>query len=339
MNGVSVLIVWTAAHQIDIGAMQVGNMIAFITYSMLIIMSFLMIAIVSMILPRAGVAAERVDEVLDVKPSIVDPIEPVDMAIVEERQGPHAGTIHFDHVSFRYEGADEPVLQDIDFVAEPGKTTAVIGSTGCGKSTLLNLIPRFYDVTEGAVFIDGVDIRNMRLSDLHALLGYVPQKGILFTGTIESNIRFGGDDISDEAVQEAAEVAQATEFINSRDDGYEEFISQGGTNVSGGQKQRLSIARAIAKGAKILLFDDSFSALDYKTDAKLRQALHAMVTDKTILIVAQRISTVLHADQIIVLEDGRVVGKGTHRELMKDCENYREIAYSQLSAAELEGEN
>ncbi len=339
MNGVSVLIVWTAAHQIDIGAMQVGNMIAFITYSMLIIMSFLMIAIVSMILPRAGVAAERVDEVLDVKSSIVDPVKPVDMAAVEERQGAQAGTVRFDHVSFYYEGADEPVLEDIDFIAEPGKTTAIIGSTGCGKSTLLNLIPRFYDVTAGAVLIDGIDVRDMRLCDLHALLGYVPQKGILFTGTIASNISFGGDDISDGAVREAAEIAQATEFIDSRDDGYEEFISQGGTNISGGQKQRLSIARAIAKRSQILLFDDSFSALDYKTDAKLRQALHASMTNKTVIIVAQRISTVLHADQIIVLEEGQIVGRGTHAELMKNCENYREIAYSQLSAAELEGEN
>lgn len=337
MNGVSVLIVWTAAHQIDIGAMQVGNMIAFITYAMMIIFSFLMLCIVSIMLPRASVAAGRVDEVRNTETSVRDPETPVDMTAIEQAAGADAGSVSFENVSFRYDGAEEDVLHDITFDARPGQTTAIIGSTGCGKSTLLNLIPRFYDATGGSVAIDGVDVRDMRMSDLRALLGYAPQKGVLFSGTIASNIRFGDYDISDEQVHRAAEIAQATDFIESKAAGYDDYISQGGTNVSGGQKQRLSIARAVATGAKILLFDDSFSALDYKTDMKLRAALAANVVGSTVIIVAQRISTVLQADQIIVLEEGRVVGKGTHAELMEQCKPYREIAYSQLSAAELEG--
>lgn len=337
MNGVSVLIVWTAAQQIDMGAMQVGDMIAFITYAMVIIMSFLMIAMVSIMLPRANVAAERIDEVISMKTTIEDPATPVDMAKVEQKAGSTAGTVVFDHVDFRFSGAEEDALSNISFTTPPGTTTAIIGSTGCGKSTLLNLIPRFYDVTGGSVSVDGVDIRDMTQHDLHSLIGYVPQKGVLFSGTIEDNIKFGGDAITDDAMREAAQVAQATEFIDSRDKGYAEPISQSGTNVSGGQKQRLSIARALATQAPILLFDDSFSALDYKTDTKLRQALHDRETKASVIIVAQRIATVLHADQIIVLEEGHVVGKGTHAELMKDCDTYREIAFSQLSEAELEG--
>lgn len=337
MNGVSVLIVWTAAQQIDIGAMQVGDMIAFITYAMMIIMSFLMLSIISIMLPRAGVASERIDEVIATKSSIVDPTDPIDLAAIERDLGPQAGTVRFEHVSFRYDEAEEDMLHDIDFTAEPGKTTAIIGSTGSGKSTLLNLIPRFYDVCAGAVTIDGADVRRVRQSDLHELLGYVPQKGVLFSGTIESNLKFGGDAIDDDAVNRAVDIAQARDFVESEPEKFAEHISQGGTNVSGGQKQRLSIARALAKSPRILLFDDSFSALDYKTDMKLRQALHAQVADATVIIVAQRIATILHAEQIVVLDEGRVVGKGTHEELLADCATYREIAYSQLSASELEG--
>lgn len=337
MNGVSVLIVWTAANQINIGAMQVGDMIAFITYSMMIIFSFLMLCLVAIMLPRAAVAAERVDAVRGTSSSILDPDVPVDLSDIEEAAGDSAGTVAFDHVSFRYENAEKDVLHDITFTAYPGKTTAIIGTTGCGKSTLLNLIPRFYDVTQGSLSIDGADIRTMSQSDLRSMLGYAPQKGVLFSGTIADNIKFGGDDISDEKMRQSAEIAQASEFIESKDAGYDEYISQGGTNVSGGQKQRLSIARALATGAQILLFDDSFSALDYKTDAKLRRALGKEIANATVIIVAQRISTVLHADQIVVLDEGRIVGKGTHGELMDDCETYREIASSQLSSLELEG--
>jgi ATP-binding cassette subfamily B multidrug efflux pump len=335
MNLVSVLIVWTAAHQIDLGVMQVGDMIAFISYSMIIIFSFLILCMVSIMLPRASVAAERVDEICSAQTSIHDPESPVDMQQVEEQAGDGRGTVRFDHVSFRYEDAECDVLHDVDFTAYPGKTTAIIGPTGSGKSTLLSLVPRFYDVTDGAISIDGVDIRDMRQHDLRGLLGYAPQKGVLFSGSIADNIRFGGDDISEEDMRTAAEVAQATEFIESNEAGFDEFISQGGTNVSGGQRQRLSIARALATNAPILLFDDSFSALDYRTDVKLRRALNERYADSTVIIVAQRVATVLHADQIIVLDEGVVVGKGTHDELMKSCDTYWEIARSQLSSIEL----
>lgn len=340
MNGASVLIVWTAAHQIDMGSMQVGDMIAFITYAMMIIMSFLMICMVSIMLPRAGVAAERITEVLETEPSIADCENPVDLASVHTSlngEGRPRGTVRFDHVTFRYEGAQEDVLVDIDFTADPGTTTAIIGATGCGKSTLVNLIPRFHDVSAGSVSVDGVDVRSLRQADLHEQMGFVPQKAVLFTGTIESNIKFGGDDITDKAMREAADIAQATEFIESREAGFDEPVSQGGSNMSGGQKQRISIARALATKPPILVFDDSFSALDYQTDAKLRRALGEKAKDATVIIVAQRISTVLHADQIIVLEEGHMVGKGTHGELMRTCESYREIARSQLSEQELEG--
>ena len=328
MNGVSVLIVWVAAHRIDAGAMEVGAMTAFITYTMQIIMSFLMLSMVSIMLPRAAVAAGRIDEVLETKATISDKAQPA--ALPAPR-----GVLAFHHVDFHYPGAQDNTLSDIDFTAEPGKTTAIIGSTGCGKSTLLNLILRFYDVTGGSITLDGVDVRDLTQKDLRAAIGYVPQKAVLFSGTIDSNLRYGGDDISETAAKEAAHIAQATEFINQKPDGYESPIAQGGSNVSGGQKQRLSIARAIAKDPKVYLFDDSFSALDFKTDAALRKALGPKVKDSTVLIVAQRISTILYADQILVLDDGRIVGKGTHAELMENCEEYRQIARSQLSEAEL----
>lgn len=330
MNGITVLIVWVGAHGIDLGNLQVGDMMAFITYTMQIVMSFLMITMISVMLPRAGVAAGRIDEVLRVEPAICDKAETKDDAKEEWK-----GRITFADVSFRYPGADEDALEHISFTAEPGRTTAIIGSTGCGKSTLLHLIPRFYDVTEGRITMDGVDIRDMSQHKLRSLLGFVPQKGVLFSGDIASNIKFAGDQVTDEQMMEAAEIAQAMEFIQQKDEKFESPISQGGTNVSGGQKQRLSIARAIAKQPKVFLFDDSFSALDYKTDAVLRKALHEKITDATVIIVAQRISTILHADQIIVLEDGRIAGKGTHEELLAKCETYQEIARSQLSEAEL----
>lgn len=336
MNAASVLIVWTAGQQIDMGAMQVGNMIAFITYSMIIIMAFLMLSMVAIMLPRAAVAAGRVDEVLDTKVSIADPENPVDFAQVERAAGEQAGTIEFDHVSFRYGDAAENRLTDISFTARPGTTTAVVGSTGSGKSTLLNLIPRFYDATEGAVRIDGVDVRDLRQSDLRGCMGYVPQKGVLFSGTIESNLKFAGPQVDDARMEKAARIAQASDFISEKDQGFASPISQGGTNVSGGQKQRLGIARALASDAQILLFDDSFSALDYKTDTKLRAALAAENRHATVVIVAQRIATVLHADQILVLDEGRLVGAGTHEELLATCPTYREIAESQLSQSELE---
>lgn len=328
MNLLSVGIVWFGAHKIDAGTMQVGAMTAFITYAMQIVMSFLMLTAMSVMLPRAAVAAERIDEVLRTETSIVEKENP---AVLTE----HRGAIAFSHVNFRYPGAQEDALHDIDFVAEPGKTTAIIGSTGCGKSTLVNLIPRLYDVTGGTVTLDGTDIRELALHELREEIGFVPQKGVLFSGTIASNLRFGRAEASDEELKEAARIAQAADFIEEKEEKYDSPIAQGGSNVSGGQKQRLAIARAIAKNPQIYIFDDSFSALDLKTDAALRKALAEKVSDKTVLIVAQRISTILHADQILVLNDGRIVGKGTHEELLGCCETYREIAKSQLSAKEL----
>ena len=330
MNGVSVLIVWTGAHGISDGQMQVGDMMAFIQYTMQIIMGFLMLCMISIMLPRAAVAADRVEEVLKSETIICDPEQPE----VLPEQG--EGVLSFDHVSFKYPGADEDVLQDITFTARPGQTTAIIGSTGSGKSTLVNLIPRFYDVTEGKITLDGIDIRDIKQHDLREKLGYVPQKGVLFSGNIASNIMFGNQDGTEAEMKEAAEIAQATEFIETKPEGYESPIAQGGSNVSGGQKQRLSIARAIAKHPQVFIFDDSFSALDYKTDVTLRHALAEKTRESTVLIVAQRISTILHAAQILVLDDGKIVGKGTHAELLKNCEVYREIAESQLSRAELE---
>ena len=329
MNGVSVLIIYSGAYAVDNGTMQVGNVMAFIQYAMQIIMSFLMITAMSIMLPRANVAALRINDVLKTKVSVTDPENPVLPA--EDVKG----IVEFDHVSFAYPEAGENVLTDISFKAEKGETIAVIGSTGSGKSTLVNLIPRFYDVTKGRILVDGVDVRDMTQKDVRSRLGYVPQKGILFSGTIDSNIRYGKTDISAEEVKEAAEVAQATEFIDAKPETYDSPISQGGTNVSGGQKQRLSIARAIAKKPEIFIFDDSFSALDFKTDSTLRKALKAHTKDATTIIVAQRISTILNADKIIVLDDGHMAGIGTHKELMKNCEVYRQIAMSQLSEEEL----
>ena len=330
MNGVSVLIVWTGAHGISDGQMQVGDMMAFIQYTMQIIMGFLMLCMISIMLPRAAVAADRVEEVLKSETMIHDP--------KQEKHFPEdgKGVLTFDHVSFRYPGADEDVLEDITFTAKPGETTAIIGSTGSGKSTLVNLIPRFYDVTSGDITLDGVDIREVKQHELREKLGYVPQKGVLFSGDIASNIMFGNSHGSDDEMIEAAEIAQATEFIDTKPQKYKSPISQGGSNVSGGQKQRLSIARAIAKHPQVFIFDDSFSALDYKTDVTLRRALAEKTSGSTVLIVAQRISTILHAEQIIVLDEGKVAGKGTHAELLKNCPVYREIAESQLSKKELE---
>ena len=330
MNSIAVLIVWVGGHSINDGAMQVGDMMAFIQYTMQIIMAFLMICMISVMLPRAAVSAGRVDEVLTSETMIHDPENP--SHIPEEGKG----KIVFAHVSFRYPGAEEDVLHDISFTAEPGKTTAFIGSTGCGKSTLVNLIPRFYDVTDGKITIDGKDIRNVSQHELREKLGYVPQKAVLFSGDIASNILYGNPDGSEAEMTEAATIAQATEFIEQKKKKYKSTISQGGSNVSGGQKQRLSIARAIAKKPKVYIFDDSFSALDYKTDATLRAKLKEKTSESTVMIVAQRISTILHADQIIVLDDGQIVGKGTHKELLKNCEAYYQIASSQLSENELE---
>lgn len=329
MNGVSVLIMWNGAHGIDEGQMQVGDMMAFIQYTMQIIMAFLMISMLSVMLPRASVSANRIVEVLDTDVSIREP----EQAKLPEQD--RKGEVEFSHVSFRYPGAEEEVLHDITFTAKKGETVAFIGSTGSGKSTLVNLIPRFFDVTEGAIRVDGVNIREMDLKDLRSRLGYVPQKGVLFSGTIESNLRFGAEHASMDDLNKAADIAQATEFISQKEDGMASPIAQGGTNVSGGQKQRLSIARAIAKHPEIYIFDDSFSALDYKTDAALRQALKRETSDATTLIVAQRISTILHADKIMVLDSGTVVGCGTHKELMETCEVYQQIARSQLSEEEL----
>lgn len=330
MNCISILIVWTGGHSINDGNMQVGDMMAFIQYTMQIIMSFLMICMISVMLPRAAVSANRVDEVLTSDASILDPDQP--QSLPEDGKG----EVTFDHVSFRYPGAEEDVLQDITFTAKPGQTTAFIGSTGCGKSTLVNLIPRFYDVTGGKITIDGEDIRDITQHDLRDKLGYVPQKGILFSGDIASNIMYGNSEGTEDEMKEAAEIAQATEFIDTKKKKYHSPISQGGSNVSGGQKQRLSIARAIAKHPDVYIFDDSFSALDYKTDVTLRAALKEKTEDSTVMIVAQRISTILHAEQIIVLDDGKIVGKGTHKELLKNCDTYYQIASSQLSEKELE---
>ena len=333
MNGTSLLIVWFGGKAMDAGTMQVGEMIAFITYTMQIVMSFLMLAMVAVMLPRAGVAADRIDEVIRTKATIRDPDEAA--AKAAQAHTDWQGVVQFEDVSFRYPGADSDALEHISFTAKPGETTAIIGSTGCGKSSLLNLIPRFYDVTGGRVTIDGIDVREMPQEQLHSLLGYVPQKGVLFSGTIESNLKFGGAQITDAGMKKAASIAQATEFIDAKPEGYASPIAQGGSNVSGGQKQRLSIARAIAKEPKIYLFDDSFSALDYKTDVTLRRALKEETDNATVIIVAQRISTVLHANQILVLDDGRLVGKGTHAQLMATCPEYQEIARSQLSQKEL----
>ena len=328
MNGVTVLIVWVGAGRIDQGMLLVGDMMAFITYTMQVVMSFLMLTMMSIMLPRAMVAAKRIDEVLQTKASILDPQNPVEL---EEKHG----LVEFDHVYFRYPGAQEDALEDISFTARPGETTAIIGSTGCGKTTLVRLLPRLYDVTGGQIRLDGVDIRDLSQHDLREMLGYVPQKGMLFSGTIAENLKFGCPDASEELVRKAATIAQAQQFIDEKEDGYESKIAQGGTNVSGGQKQRLSIARAITKEPLVYIFDDSFSALDYKTDVVLRKALREEVTDATVIIVAQRISTILHAEQIIVLDEGRIVGRGTHEELMRTCDTYQQIAKSQLSAAEL----
>ena len=329
MNGITILIVWSGAHGVSDGQMQVGDMMAFIQYTMQIIMSFLMICMISIMLPRAAVAADRVDEILTSRTAIEDPKTP------EKLEESRKGEVKFDHVSFRYPGAEEDVLHDISFTAKPGQTTAIIGSTGSGKSTMINLIPRFYDVTEGTITLDGKDIRTISQHDLRDELGYVPQKGVLFSGTIESNILYGNPDGSEAEMKEAAEIAQATEFIEEKHKKYESPIAQGGSNVSGGQKQRLSIARAIAKKPKVYIFDDSFSALDYKTDVTLRAALKEKTQDSTVIIVAQRISTILHAEQIIVLDDGKIAGIGTHKELLKSCDAYYQIASSQLSEAEL----
>ncbi len=332
MNAIAIAIVWFGAKGIDLGNLQIGDMMAFITYSMQIVMSFLMLTMVSVMLPRAGVAAERIEEVICTEPSIVDAEQ------TEDERVEGKGRLAFENVSFRYPGAEEDALSHITFTVCPGETTAVIGSTGCGKSTLLHLIPRFYDVTGGRITIDGMDIRLLSQKKLRSLLGFVPQKGVLFSGTIASNIKFAGENIvSDEMMKDAAEIAQAKDFIENKQEGYFSPISQGGTNVSGGQKQRLSIARAIAPKPKIFLFDDSFSALDYKTDALLRKELHEKTADAAVIIVAQRISTILHADQIIVLDDGRIAGIGRHEELLQSCEAYQEIARSQLSESELKG--
>lgn len=337
MNGISVLIVWVGGSAIDAGSLQTGDLIAFITYSMVVIMSFLMLGMLAIIIPRADVSAQRIDEVLATEPSICDPSAPSADAITQALAETDGACIAFNHVDFKYSDSVENVLEDIDFVAEPGKTTAIIGSTGSGKSTILKLIERFYDVTGGSVTIDGVDVRDLSQHDLHAQLGYAPQHAFLFAGTIGSNIGYGAKDASDDALLQAADIAQATEFIETQDEGIDSFITQGGGNVSGGQRQRLSIARALATDARAYLFDDSFSALDYKTDAALRRALHSRMGGKTVIIVAQRIATIMHADKIVVLDEGRVAGMGTHDQLMQSCDLYREIAYSQLSEKELAG--
>ena len=326
MYGVTVMIEWFGAKSINAGHMQIGDMIAFSSYASMIIMAFMMITIVAVMLPRAEVSAARVDEILRTRPSVRTPrsAEPA----------PTDATVTFEHVSFRYPGAEDDVLHDVSFTARPGQVTAIVGSTGCGKSTLLNLIPRFYDATGGTVSIGGVDVRRMQPAELRAMLGYVPQKGVLFTGDILSNLEFAGDVSEADAIRAAA-TAQAEDFIWSRPQHFLTPVAQGGSNVSGGQRQRLSIARAIAKHPQVYLFDDSFSALDYQTDAALRQALAKQTHDATVLIVAQRLSTILHADQILVLDGGRIVGCGTHSKLLRSCETYREIALSQLSAAEL----
>lgn len=332
MNAITILIVWVGAHNINDGAMQVGDMMAFIQYTMQIIMAFLMISMVSIMLPRAAVSANRIEEVIATDLSIKDPKK------IDNFRDEMKGMVEFKNVSFRYPNADENVLDNLNFIARPGETTAFIGSTGSGKTTLINLIPRFYDATEGEILVDGVNIKSVSQHDLREKIGYVPQKGILFSGTIESNIKYGKEDVAMDTVENAARIAQATEFIESKPERFNTEISQGGTNVSGGQKQRLSIARAIAKNPDIYIFDDSFSALDFKTDATLRKALKEETAESTVLIVAQRISTILHADQIIVLDEGKIVGKGTHKELLNNCEVYKQIALSQLSKEELDNE-
>lgn len=329
MNSIMILIVWVGGHNVDQGVMQVGDMMAFIQYTMQIVMAFLMISMISIMLPRASVSARRINEVLEAESSIKDKKE------TKKFDPSKKGLVEFKNVSFRYPDADTEILEDINFTAEPGKTTAIIGSTGSGKSTVVNLIPRFYDVTGGELCIDGVNVKDVSQKDLRDIIGFVPQKGVLFSGTIESNIKYSDENMSDERMVEAAEIAQATEFINEKENKYKDPIAQGGGNVSGGQKQRLSIARAIAKNPEIFVFDDSFSALDFKTDSKLREALSTKTENKTVIIVAQRISTILNADQIIVLEEGKMVGIGTHEELMKNNETYRQIALSQLSEEEL----
>ena len=331
MSSITVLIVWVGAHNVDAGTLQVGDMMAFIQYTMQIVMAFLMISIISIMLPRAAVSARRINEVVDTVPSIKDKEE------TKKFNPDKKGLVEFKNVSFRYPDADTEILEDINFTAEPGKTTALIGSTGSGKSTVVNLIPRFYDVTEGELLVDGVNVKDVAQKDLRDIIGFVPQKGVLFSGTIESNIKYADDSMSDEQMVKAAEIAQATEFIESKPEKYQDPIAQGGSNVSGGQKQRLSIARAIAKDPEIFIFDDSFSALDFKTDSKLREALAEKTENKTVIIVAQRISTILNADKIIVLEEGKIVGQGTHEELMQNNETYRQIALSQLSEEELNG--
>ena len=330
MNGICILIVWQASHSIDEGIMQVGDMLAFIQYTMQIVMAFLMISMFSIMLPRANVSANRIYEVLNTKDSIKNPTSPRNFGKRVK------GLVEFKNVSFRYPDSDEDVLMDINFVAQPGTTTAFIGSTGSGKSTLINLIPRFYDVSDGEILIDGINIKDVKIEELNKKIGYVPQKGVLFSGTIATNIKYGNEEMSDEQMKRAAKIAQATEFIEGKPQKYEEEIAQGGTNVSGGQKQRLSIARAVAIDPEIYIFDDSFSALDFKTDSELRRALHKETEDATIFIVAQRVNTIMNADQIVVLDEGRVVGMGTHKELLKACDVYREIASSQLTKEELE---
>lgn len=330
MYTLTVIITWVAAHRIDSGDLQVGAMTAFITYSMIIVISFMIITVMSILLPRAGVAADRIREVIDTEPSIKEKEEAKELKVTD-------GIVEFSHVDFKYPDAEENIITDISFTAKPGETTAIIGSTGCGKSTLVSLIPRFYDVTGGSIKIDGQDIRDVTIKSLRDAIGFVQQKGVLFSGTISSNLKFGNDQASDEVVKSAADTAQASDFIEEKEEGFDSFISQGGSNVSGGQKQRLSIARAIVKDPAIMVFDDSFSALDMKTDAKLRKALDKKVKNTTKIIVAQRVGTILHAEQILVLDEGRIVGRGTHEQLMKSCDEYKQIAESQLSSLELEG--
>ncbi len=329
MNGVSILIVWAGAHLVNDGSLMIGDMLAYLQYAMHVIMSFLFITMMFIMIPRAIVSAKRIGEVLDVEPSIEDPEMP-------ETAEDHRGVVEFDHVSFSYPDAEKEVLEDISFTARPGRTTAIIGGTGSGKSTLISLIPRFYDATEGSVRVDGKDVRDITQHELRDQIGYVPQKGLLFSGTIASNLQYGKEDATEAEMLEAAETAQAMDFIREKEHGLDEEVAQGGTNVSGGQKQRLSIARALVKKPKIYIFDDSFSALDFKTDKALREALKEKVGDSTIIIVAQRINTIIDADQILVLDEGRLAGKGTHDELMQTCDVYREIALSQLSEEELE---
>lgn len=330
MYTLTVIITWVAAHRIDSGDLQVGAMTAFITYSMIIVISFMIITVMSILLPRAGVAADRIREVIDTEPSIKEKEEAKELKVTD-------GIVEFSHVDFKYPDAEENIITDISFTAKPGETTAIIGSTGCGKSTLVSLLPRFYDVTGGSIKIDGQDIRDVTIKSLRDAIGFVQQKGVLFSGTISSNLKFGNDQASDEVVKSAADTAQASDFIEEKEEGFDSFISQGGSNVSGGQKQRLSIARAIVKDPTIMVFDDSFSALDMKTDAKLRKALDKKVKNTTKIIVAQRVGTILHAEQILVLDEGRIVGRGTHEQLMKSCDEYKQIAESQLSSLELEG--